>query len=172
MRFPSASSRDVKLLCSLSEVSLSPRAGEMQNQEAVLTNLDTLIRLNPRRVNVYLACAMIRESKGNAEGAIADYSKAIRIRPCEESLYCRRRELRLAVGEVAGAYADFLEMVRLAAAAPQSPASHASSRGVQPDCSGEFGCMSKRFNPNMRSGFRRFGDGWGWDRDSFRRGTL
>ena len=63
--------------------------------------------LDPNLAEAYNQRGVVRQARGDLDGAIADYSRSIDIDPRNAHTYCNRANARQAKGDLTGAMADY-----------------------------------------------------------------
>ncbi len=71
------------------------------------------IQLQPDYATAFYNRGLVRDGKGDRDGAIADYTEAIRLKPDLASAFVNRGNTRKARGDLAGALGDYTEAIRL-----------------------------------------------------------
>jgi tetratricopeptide (TPR) repeat protein len=67
----------------------------------------------PRKAEDFYQRGLVRQEKGDVEGAIADFSKAIEIDPQHADAYYNRGSLRQTKGDMDAAIADFNKTIEI-----------------------------------------------------------
>lgn len=84
----------------------------VRNYASPLAFYDKAVHANPTSSLAYTNRGLIRESKGNLEGAIQDYSEAIRLDPTYAQAYVNRGNRYGAAGDEERAKNDYMQAIR------------------------------------------------------------